>query len=100
MLLTLPSSSQDAPVPVATALGKLLVDTMWSINSQLDDVIADSKTIIAAQSEREKEQEQVSGRAEESSAMLSTRDAATIDKPTLLEVLKLLLVRQLFLVSF
>jgi hypothetical protein len=38
---------------------------------QLDDVIADSKAIIAAQLEREKEQEQVNGQAEELSAMLS-----------------------------
>jgi hypothetical protein len=102
MLLTLPSSSQDAPSPVATALGELLVDTMWSIDSQLDDVIADSKAIIAAKLEREKEKEQVNGRAEESSAVLS-RDAATKDKATLLEILKLLLVRQkrlsLFLTS-
>jgi hypothetical protein len=64
----------------------------------LDDVIADSKAITAAQSEREKEQEQVSGQAEESSAVLS-KDAATKDKTTLLEVLKLLLVRQLFLLA-
>ncbi|KAI0254213.1 transcription factor/nuclear export subunit protein 2-domain-containing protein [Lactifluus subvellereus] len=90
MLLSLPSSSQDAPSPAATALGSLLLDTMWSIDSQLDDVVADSKAAIAAQSEREKEKEHVNGRAEESGAVLS-RDAATKDKATLLEVVKLLL---------
>ena len=95
MLLSLPSSSQDAPSPAATALGELLVDTMWSIDSQLDDVVADSKATIAAQSEKEKEQ--VNGRAEESGAVLS-RDAATKDKATLLEVVKLLLVRRLVFV--
>jgi THO complex subunit 2 len=98
MLLSLPSSSQDAPSPAATALGELLVDTMWSIDSQLDDVIADSKAIVSAQSEREKEKEQVNGRAEESGAVLN-RDAATKDKTTLLEVVKLLLVRQLVFCS-
>ena len=92
MLLSLPSSSQDAPSPAATALGELLVDTMWSIDSQLDDVIADSKATIAAQAEKEKETEQVNGRADESCAVLS-RDAATKDKATLLEVVKLFLVR-------
>jgi THO complex subunit 2 len=99
MLLSLPSSSQDAPSPAATALGELLVDTMWSIDSQLDDVIADSKATIAAQTEKEKEkekeQEQVNGRTDESGAVLS-RDAATKDKVTLLEVVKLLLVRFVF----
>lgn len=97
MLHSLPSSSQDAPSPAATALGELLIDTVWSIDSQLDDVIADSKTTIAAQSEREKEKEQVNvdGRSEESSVILS-RDAATKDKGTLLEVVKLLLVRRWF----
>jgi THO complex subunit 2 len=97
MLLSLPSSSQDAPSPAATVLGELLIDTMWSIDSQLDDVIADSKATIAAQAEKEKEkeQEQVNGQTDESGAVLS-RDAATKDKATLLEVVKLLLVRFVF----
>lgn len=58
MFLSLPSSSQVASSPVATALGELLIDTMRSIESQLDDVIAGSKATIAAQSEKEKENEQ------------------------------------------
>ena len=97
MLHGLPSSSQDAPSPAATALGELLIDTMWSIDSQLDEVITDTKAAIAAQSEREKEKEkeQVNGRLDESGAVLS-RDAATKDKGTLLEVVRLLLVRKLF----
>jgi THO complex subunit 2 len=94
MLQALPSS-HDAPSPAATALGELLIDTMWSIDLQLDEVIADSKVTIAAQSEREKEQEkeQVNGRPDESNAVLS-RDAATKDKSTLQELVRLLLVRR------
>lgn len=97
MLQALPSSSHDAPSPAATALGELLIDTMWSIDLQLDEVIADSKVAIAAQSEREKEQEkeQVNGRPDESNAVLS-RDAATKDKSTLQELVRLLLVRRWF----
>lgn len=92
MLLSLPSSSQVASSPAATALGELLIDAVWSIDSQLDDAIADSKATIAAQSEKEKENEQVNGQSDESGALLS-RDAAIKDKGTLLEVVKLLLVR-------
>ena len=92
MLLSLPSSSQVASSPAATALGELLIDAMWSIDSQLDDVIADSKATIAAQSEKEKGNEKVNSRSEESDALLS-RDAATKDKVTLLELVKHLLVR-------
>ena len=66
------------------------MDSMWSVDSQLDEVIADSKALIAAQSEREKEQ--VNGRLDESGAVLN-RDAAMKDKGTLLEVVRLLLVR-------
>jgi len=92
MLLSLPSSSQVVSSPAATAFGELLIDTMWSIDSQLDDVIADSKATIAAQSEKEKEKEQANSQSEESGALLS-RDAAMKDKGTLLELVKLLLVR-------
>jgi len=95
MLLGLPSS-HDAPSPAANALGELLIDAMWSIDSQLDDVITDSsKAAISAQSEKENEKEQVDSRVEDSGAVLS-RDAATKDRVTLLEVVKLLLVRQPF----
>jgi THO complex subunit 2 len=92
MLLGLPSSSQVASSPAATALGELLIDAVWSIDSQLDDVIADSKAAVAAQSEKGKENEQVNGQSDDSGALLS-RDAAMKDKGTLLEVVKLLLVR-------
>jgi len=90
MLHAFPSSSQDAPSPAATVLGELLIDSVWSIDEQLDEAISESKSAIAAQSEREKEQ--VNGRLDESAAVLS-RDAATKDKGTLLEVVRLLLVR-------
>lgn len=92
MLLSLPSSSQVASSPAATAFGELLIDTLWSIDSQLDDVIADSKATIAAQSEKEKENEQTNSQSEDLDALLS-RDAAIKDKGTLLELVKLLLVR-------
>jgi THO complex subunit 2 len=92
MLLSLPSSSQVPSSPAATVLGELLIDTMWSIDSQLDDVIADSKASMVAQSEKEKGNGQVNGQSEESGALLS-RDAAIKDKGTLLEVVKFLLVR-------
>jgi len=97
MLHALPSSSQDAPSPAATALGELLIDSMWSIDEQLEEVISDSKAAIAAQSEREKEQ--VNGRLDESGAVLN-RDAATKDKGTLLEVVRVLLVRSFVLNGF
>ena len=92
MLLGLPSSSQVASPPAATALGELLIDAVWSIDSQLDDVIADSKAAVAAQSEKGKENELANGQSDDSGALLS-RDAAMKDKGTLLEVVKLLLVR-------
>jgi THO complex subunit 2 len=92
MLLSLPSSSQVPSSPAATVLGELLIDTLWSIDSQLDDVIADSKATIVAQSEKGKENGQVNGRSDESGALLS-RDTAMKDKGTLLDVVKLLLVR-------
>ncbi len=92
MLLSLPSSSQVASSPAATAFGELLIDTMWSIDSQLDDVIADSKATITTQSEKEKENEQANGQSEESGVPLS-REAAMKDKGTLLELVKHLLVR-------
>jgi THO complex subunit 2 len=95
LLLSLPSSSQVASSPAATAFGELLIDTMWSIDSQLDDVIADPKATIVAQSEKEKENEQANSQSEELGALLS-RDAAVKDKGTLLELVKLLLVRQVF----
>ncbi len=94
MLLALPSS-HDAPSPASNALGELLIDTVWSIDSQLDDIIADSKAAISAQSEKESEKEHADSRVEESGAVLS-RDVATKDKVSLLEVVKLLLVRQPF----
>ena len=97
MLHALPSSSQDAPSPAATALGELLIDSMWSIDEQLEEVISDSKAAIAAQSEREKEQ--VNGRLDESGPVLN-RDAATKDKGTLLEVVRALLVRSSVLNGF
>jgi hypothetical protein len=100
MWQALPSSSQDAPSPAATALGELLIDSMWSIDSQLDEAIADSKAAIAAQSEtEEKEKEQVNGQPDESNAVQS-RDAATKDKGTLQELVRLLLVRRSFRMSF
>lgn len=92
MLLSLPSSSQVASSPAATAFGELLIDTMWSIDSQLDDIIADSKAAISAQSEKENENEQANSQSEESGAFLS-RDMAMKDKGTLLELVKHLLVR-------
>jgi THO complex subunit 2 len=91
MFLSLPSSSQVASSPAATAFGELLIDTMWSIDSQLDDVIADSKAAIAAQSEKEKENERANTPSEDSGA-LPSRDAAMKDKGTLLELVKLFLV--------
>ena len=94
MLLGLPSS-HDAPSPAANALGELLVDALWSIDLQLDEVIADSKAAISAQSEKENEKEQVDSPVEKSGAVLS-RDAAMKDKATLLEIVKQLLVRQPF----
>lgn len=94
MLHALPSSSQDAPSPAATVLGELLIDSVWSIDEQLDEVISESKSAIAAQAEREKEQ--VNGRLDESAAVLN-RDAATKDKGTLFEVVRLLLVRSVVL---
>jgi hypothetical protein len=66
---------------------------MWSIDTQLDDTISDSKAAIATQSEKEQEKEQVNGRQDESGAAAVSRDAATKDKGTLLEVARLLLVR-------
>ena len=65
---------------------------MWSIDSQLDDIIADSKAAISAQSEKENEHEQANSQPEELAALLS-RDTATKDKGTLLELVKYLLVR-------
>ena len=65
---------------------------MWSIDSQLDDVIADSKATTVALPEKEKENEQANSQSEESGVLLS-RDAAMKDKGTLLELVKLLLVR-------
>jgi THO complex subunit 2 len=94
MFLGLPSS-HDAPSPAANALGELLVDTVWSIDLQLDEAIADSKAAISARSEKENDKEQVDSRVEESGVLLS-RDAATKDKANLLEVVKLLLVCQPF----
>jgi THO complex subunit 2 len=92
MLLGFPSS-HDAPSPAANALGELLVDAVWSIDLQLDEAIIDSKAAISAQSEKENEKEKVASRVEESGPV-PTRDAATKDKATLLEVVKLLLVRR------
>lgn len=94
MLLGLPSS-HDAPSPAANALGELLVDAVWSIDLQLDEAILDSKVVISAQSEKENEKEQADSRVEEPGAV-PVKDTATKDKLTLLEVVKLLLVRQLF----
>ncbi|KAI9512728.1 transcription factor/nuclear export subunit protein 2-domain-containing protein [Russula earlei] len=74
---SLPSSSQDAPSPAATALGELLIDTLWSMDALLDEIITDLKTNIATQSERGNEKDQ---------------DAATKDKGTLLEAVKTLLI--------
>jgi hypothetical protein len=95
LLLSLPSSSQDAPSPAASAVGELLIDTLWSIDSQLDEIIADSKAAIVAQPEKQKEKgkgkEQVNGRPEELGTGLS-RDTATKDKGSLVEIVKLLLV--------
>lgn len=90
MLQGLPSS-HDAPSPAANALGELLVDTVWSIDLQLDEVIADSKVAISAQPEKENEKEQAESQVE---GAVPTKDTATKDKATLLEVVKLLLVRQ------
>jgi THO complex subunit 2 len=90
MLLGLPSS-HDAPSPAANALGELLVDAVWSIDLQLDEAILDSKVAISAQSEKENEKEQV-----DESGAVPVKDTATKDKVTLVEVVKLLLVRQPF----
>jgi THO complex subunit 2 len=90
MLLGLPSS-HDAPSPAANALGELLVDAVWSIDLQLDEAILDSKAAISAQSEKENEKEQV-----DESGAVPVKDTATKDKVTLVEVVKLLLVRQPF----
>lgn len=92
MLLSLPSSSQVASSPAVTAFGELLIDTMWSIDSQLDDVIADPKATIVGQPEKEKDNEQANSQSEESGVLLS-RDAAMKDKGTLHELVKLFLVR-------
>lgn len=94
MLLGLPSS-HDAPSPAANALGELLVDAVWSIDLQLDEAILDSKAVISAQSDKENEKEQADSRVEESGTV-PVKDTATKDKVTLLEVVRLLLVRRPF----
>ncbi|KAH9077515.1 transcription factor/nuclear export subunit protein 2-domain-containing protein [Lactarius deliciosus] len=88
MLLGLPSS-HDAPSPAANALGELLIDAMWSIDSQLDDILTDPKATVSAPSEKGNQKEQAD-KVEGSGAVLN-RDTATKDKVTLLEIMKLLL---------
>jgi hypothetical protein len=100
MWQALPSLSQDVLSPAATTLGKLLINSMWLIDLQLDKAIADSKAAIAVQSEtEEKEKEQVNSQLDELNAIQSC-NMVTKDKGTLQELMRLLLVCQLFQMSF
>lgn len=50
VLLSLPSSSaQSRHARSSSFLGELLVDIVWSLDAQLDELVSDAKTIIATE---------------------------------------------------
>ncbi|KAI0047273.1 hypothetical protein FA95DRAFT_1664524 [Auriscalpium vulgare] len=89
---SLPSSSQDAsPAPSsAHALGEILVDAIWSLDSQLDDIAAEAKVATASSEETD-----VAGAGAKVASLLKTKAAAEKDKETLVELVKLLLASRL-----
>ncbi|TFY55341.1 hypothetical protein EVG20_g9356 [Dentipellis fragilis] len=78
-LHALPSSSHDAsPAPAsAAAIGEMLVDTIWAVDTQLDEVLADAKAAEHAQGDTKAGE--VAGEAKKN---------AEKDKETLVDVTK------------
>ncbi|TFY81790.1 hypothetical protein EWM64_g2223 [Hericium alpestre] len=85
-LQALPSSSHDAsPAPAsAQAIGETLVDTIWAMDSQLDEILVDVKSAAAAASE-------AAGGEGDASGVTTVKKNAEKDKDVLVDIAKQLL---------
>lgn len=85
VLLSLPSSSaQSRPIQSDSLFGELLIDIVWSLDAQLDELVTDAKAIIAAS-------EQAAGTGDLQKAS-GVKQTAEQDKELLVDVVKRLLV--------
>ena len=69
--------------------GELLVDNIWAIDSELDEIIADAKAVISGQGA---EDEKGQGEAKDTPKAAEAQKVGEGDKATLSQLLKLLLV--------
>lgn len=86
----LPSSSSGEGLSKsseAQQLAEIVVDSLWTLDAELDDVVSDAKVAIAAHSEAAGTEEQPAARA------LKLKMQAEKDKETLGCILRQLLVR-------
>lgn len=85
VLVSLPSSSvQSRPTQSDTLFGELLVDIVWSLDAQLDELVTDAKAIITTPEQ-----------ATEASGLhkaTGAKQTAELDKELLVDVVKRLLV--------
>lgn len=85
VLVSLPSSSvQSRPIRSDTFFGELLVDIVWSLDAQLDELVTDAKAIIAAAEQTTE--------ASDLRKATGIKQTAEKDKEFLVEVVKRLLV--------
>ena len=92
VLLSLPSSSaQRGRSANNTVYGELLVDIIWSTDAHLDELLADSKAILAA-SDQEPASQEPKGAAKATQA----KQAAEYDKELLVSLVRRLLVSTVF----
>lgn len=85
VLVSLPSSSvQSRPIKSDTLFGELLVDIVWSLDAQLDELVTDAKATISTA-----EQTTATGDSHKATGIKQTAEQ---DKELLVDVVKRLLV--------
>ena len=92
VLTNLPSSSHASPQsnPRSTVFGEHLVDMVWSLDAELDEIISDAKAAISNISS---DQEKSKGAAEALAKSQKAKMSAEGDKETVQAIVKSLLVR-------
>ena len=92
MLGNLPSSSNAAPqsTPRAVAFGEHLVDMIWSLDAELDEIISDAKATISTLSN---EQDKSKDITENLTRIQRAKANTETDKEMVQAIVKRLLVR-------
>jgi THO complex subunit 2 len=85
VLESLPSSSSTTSVN-AIVFGELMVDMIWAIDEELDEIIGDSKNLIAIYSESDTSNDKGSSMSTALGNAVKAKKAAEEDKETLIRI--------------